>query len=514
MSSEIILGIDLGTTFSAVAYVNDYGKPEIIPNQEGDRTTPSVVYFQEDGTPIVGIEARHQAMAEPRRTVRFFKRDMGNSSFRVNIDGKDYFAEDLSALVLKKLKSAAEAKFPGVTKAVISVPAYFKDAQREATRQAGVIAGLDVIRIINEPTAAAIAYGVDKAEGAQTLMVYDFGGGTFDVTVMRAQGNELTVIATDGNAMLGGKDIDERLVSYFAEEFLSEHGVDLRTEASTNQDLWDKAERVKKDLSFRDNLAETFSFGEKTLRVDIDREKFEELIADLIKQTEDCMTKVMQSAGLDWAKIDRVLLAGGSSRIPAVRRMIGALSGKDAARDLNPDECVALGAALQAVSVTSEGSPQPAGGTADEHGGDLVIHDVASHSLGVKALDPKTQKFANTLIIPRLTEVPCSRTRTFATKQDNQERVEVEVLQGEDTDPNSPEVHLVGRVQLKNLPPHKAGDLIIEVTLSYDADGVIEVTARETKSGQMIREVVMSKVGSLSADIIQERKEMLAGMDV
>jgi molecular chaperone DnaK len=331
---------------------------------------------------------------------------------------------------------------------------------------------------------------------------------------MRAQGNELTVIATDGNAMLGGKDIDERLVSYFAEEFLSEHGVDLRTEASTNQDLWDKAERVKKDLSFRDNLAETFSFGEKTLRIDIDREKFEELISDLIKQTEDCMTKVMQSAGLDWAKIDRVLLAGGSSRIPAVRRMIGALSGKDAARDLNPDECVALGAALQALSVTPEGSPQPAGGTAEEHGGDLVIHDVASHSLGVKALDPKTQKFANTRIIPRLTEVPCSRTRTFTTKQDNQERVEVEVLQGEDTDPNSPEVHLVGRVQLKNLPPHKAGELIIEVTLSYDADGVIEVTARESKSGQMIREVVMSKVGSLSAEIIQERKEMLAGMDV
>jgi molecular chaperone DnaK len=496
MSSEVIIGIDLGTTFSAVAFVNAYGKAEIIPNQEGDRTTPSVVYFQEDGTPIVGVEARRQAMAEPRRTVRFFKREMGNSSYRVNIDGKDYFAEDLSALVLKKLKAAAEAKFPEVTKAVISVPAYFKDAQREATRQAGTIAGLDVIRIINEPTAAAIAYGADKAEGPQTLMVYDFGGGTFDVTVMRAKGNELTVIATDGNAMLGGKDIDERLVSYFAEEFLSEHGVDLRTEPSTNQDLWDKAERVKKDLSFRDNLAETFSFGEKTLRIDIDRDRFEELIADLVKQTEDCVTRVLQAAALQWSDIDRVLLAGGSSRIPAVRRMISRLSGKDAARDLNPDECVALGAALQAVSVVAEGVPAVTGAGAETDGADLVIHDVASHSLGVKALDPKTQTFANTVIIPRLSEVPCSRTRTFTTKKDNQERVEVEVLQGEDSNPNSPEVHLVGRVQLKNLPPHKAGELVIEVTLSYNADGVIEVTARESKSGQMIREVVMSKVGA------------------
>jgi molecular chaperone DnaK len=509
MSEEIIVGIDLGTTFSAIAYVNPHGKPELIANREGDRTTPSVIFFEEDGNPIVGIEARNQAIIEPRRTVRFVKREMGNPSFRFNVDGTDYFPEDLSAMILKKLLNDAEA-FLGqeISKAVISVPAYFKDAQREATRQAGEIAGLEVIRIVNEPTAAALAYGLDKVEEEQTILVYDFGGGTFDVTIMQVKGKEFTIVATDGDAQLGGKDIDGRLVDYFAEEFLREHDVDLRTEPHTHQDLWDKAEVTKKDLSFRNNLAVTLSAGEKTLRVDIDRELFHELIEDIIQQTEDCMNRVIQAAGMDWAQIDTILLAGGSSRIPVVKEMIERVTGKDVALDMNPDECVALGAAIQAVVTTVEtegveSAPELSGGS------DIVVHDVASHSLGVKALSPSRGAYINSIIIPRFTPIPCERTRTYATNEDNQNRVEIEVLQGEDEEPRSPDVHLIGKAGLRNLPPHKAGELVIEVTLRYDADGVIEVVAKELQSGQMTREVVMQKAGTLSEDILQEKQEQL-----
>lgn len=508
MSEAIVVGIDLGTTFSAVAYVNSYGKPEIISNREGERTTPSVIFFEKDGSPIVGAEARNMAIVEPRRTVRFVKRDMGNPSFRFNVDGKDYFPEDLSAMILKKLKNDAEA-FLGqeVNKAVISVPAYFKDAQREATRQAGQIAGLEVIRIVNEPTAAALAYGLDKAEGDQTILVYDFGGGTFDVTVMRVKGKEFTILATDG-ALLGGKDIDERLVEYLAEEFQREHGFDLRTDPHNHQTLWDRAESAKKDLSFRDNLGVVLSSGEKTLRVDINRGKLFELIEDIVKETDKCMNRAIQAAGMDWSQIDEILLAGGSSRIPIVQDMIKRVTGKDAARNMNPDECVALGAAIQATVTTIEkegagAAPPLAGGT------DIVVHDVASHSLGVRALSSDRKKYVNSVIIPRLTEVPCERTRTYATSEDNQSRVEIEVLQGDDEDPRSPDVLLIGKAGLENLPPHKAGDLLIEVSLRYDANGVIEVVARELQSGQTTREVVMQKAGMLSPDILKEKQELL-----
>jgi len=509
MDEQIVVGIDLGTTFSAIAYVNQYGKPEIIPNREGDRTTPSVVFFEDDGNPIVGKEARNQAIIEPRRTVRFVKREMGNPSFRFNVDGKEYFPEDLSAMILKKLKNDAEAHLgKDVSKAVISVPAYFKDAQREATRQAGQIAGLEVIRIINEPTAAALAYGLDKVEGDQTLLVYDFGGGTFDVTIMRIQGKEFTVIATDGDEKLGGKDIDAKLVEYLAGEFQREHGIDLRLEAHTHQDLWDKAEIVKKDLSFREDFPVTLSAGGKTLRIDIDRELFNTLINDIIKQTEDCLNRIIKEANLDWTAVDTILLAGGSSRIPAVKEMLSKVTGKDAARDMNPDECVSLGAAVQAAITVTETDgagavPELAGGS------DIVVRDVASHSLGVKALSADKAKHINSIIIPRFTPIPCELTRTYGTNEDNQSRVEIEVLQGEDENPRSPDVHLIGKAGLKNLPAHKAGELMIQVTLRYTADGVIEVVAKELQSGQMTREVVMRKAGALSSEIIKEKQEVL-----
>lgn len=505
MADDLVFGIDLGTTFSAIAYVNKHGMPEIIPNREGDRTTPSVVFFESDGSPVVGKEARNISISEPRRTVRFFKREMGNPSYRFDVDGKDHFPEDLAAMVLKKLAmDAGAAMGTEVKKVVISVPAYFKDAQREATRTAGEIAGLEVLRIINEPTAAALAYGTEKVEGSRKLLVYDFGGGTFDVTVMTINNGVFEVLATGGDARLGGKDIDGRLVEYLAEQFLKAHDVDLRLEPHTHQDLWDKAEVAKKDLSFRTNVAVVLSAGEKTQRADIDRDTFDELISDLVARTEDCMNDVIAQAGLAWSDIDTILLAGGSSRIPAVRTMIERVTGHAGAFDMNPDECVAMGAAVQATLAASGDD-----GTQAENGQNIVVKDVATHSLGVKAMSPDRERFVNSIIIPRFTEVPCRKKRTYATYEDDQRQVVIEILQGEDEDPDSPNVELVGKTGMKNLPDHKAGDLIIEVTMSYDRDGVIEVVAKELMGGATTRELVMQKSGALSGDIVAEKKAAL-----
>jgi len=514
MTNDTVIGIDLGTTFSAVAYINNYGKAEVIPNREGDRTTPSVVFFEENGTPVVGETARNQAIINPLSTVRAIKREMGNPSYRLNINGKEYFPEDLSAMILKKLKADAES-FIGheVEKAVISVPAYFKDAQREATKQAGEIAGLDVVRIVNEPTAAALAYGAEKVTGAQTIVVYDFGGGTFDVTLMRFEGNTFTVLATDGDAKLGGKDIDGRLVDYFAEEFQREHGVDLRTEPHSHQDLWDKAEIAKKDLSFRNNVAITLAMGEKTFRADLERDKFQELITDLVDQTQSCMNRAVNDAGITWEDVDSVLLAGGSSRMPAVRSMVANVTGKEALNDLNPDECVAIGAAIQGQVFVAESLP--VGTTKGSPlSTDLVVKDVAAHSLGVKALNQKKNNKINSIIIPKQSKVPCEKKRTYTTNKDNQQSVEIEVLQGESEDANSPDVELVGRVTLNSLPPHRAGELVIDVILKYDVDGIIEVLAKEVNSGVMVKEVLMQKNGLLSQDIVEVKTSELADLEL
>lgn len=510
MNEKTIVGIDLGTTFSAIAYVNEHGKPEIIPPREGGlyRTTPSVIFFEEDGSPIVGTEARNQTITAPGRTARFFKLEMGNPSYRYNVDGKEYFSEDLSAMILKKLKKDAESFLNvDIVQAVISVPAYFKDAQREATRQAGQIAGLEVIRIINEPTAAALAYGLDKANENKTILVYDFGGGTFDVTIMKVNDGEFTVLATDGDSKLGGKDIDGLIVEYLAEQFQRVHEIDLRLEPHTHQDLWDKAEVIKKNLSFRNSVSETISSNEKTLRIDVDLDSFNELIGDIIRQTEDCVNRVIAAANMEWSMIDTILLSGGSSRIPAVKDMLKRVSNRDIAADLNPDECVALGAAIQAslIEMEKDGSEAPL----LQGGADIVVHDVATFSLGVKAISSDHKGYINSIIIPRFSAIPCEKTRTYTTNEDNQERVEIEILQGEAENPYSKEVGFIGKVSMKNLPPHKAGELIIEVTLRYNANGVIEVVAKEHKSGLITREIVMQKAGSLSDEIVKEKQEFL-----
>ena len=525
MSEEIIVGIDLGTTFSAIAYVNSYGKPEIIPNLEGERTTPSVIFFEEDdGTPIVGQTAFNQAITNPERTVRFVKRQMGNPSFRFNVDGEDYLPETLSAIILKKLKNDAEERLgKEIKRAVISVPAYFKDAQREATKQAAEIAGLEVIRIINGPTAAALAYGLDKEED-QTILIYDFGGGTFDVTILKVAGREFTVLATDGDPQLGGSDVDAVLVKYLAEDFKEVHNIDLREHPHTNQDLWQKAEITKKDVGLKNSVKIVLSHGEKTARLDLDRDDFEDLIEDLINKTETYMEKVIEDAKMDWSDIDKIILVGGSSRIPAVQKMIKRVTGKEPVKDTNPDECVALGAAIQAVVATKETpkdsnvkkSTEETPYLKSDKGEiiDLVINEVASHSLGIRVKSAQTGKYINSIIIPRLTQIPCEKTKIYGTSEDNQSRVEFDVLQGEDEDPRSPDVDRIGKAGLKNLPSHKAGELKIEVTLKYTADGIIEVVTREQMSGQVSRESIMQKSGILADDIVEASKQKLEAMEI
>lgn len=333
------------------------------------------------------------------------------------------------------------------------------------------------------------------------------------MTIMKIENREFTILATDGDAKLGGKDIDARLVNWFAEEVQRERGVDLRLDPRTLQDLMDKAEIAKKDLSSRESVSPVLMVGDKPLRVDLDRASFNEMIHDLVQKTHECMDRALNAAGISWSNIDTILLAGGSSRIPAVKAMIKEVSGKDAARDMNPDECVAMGAAIQAVVsiIETEGAsaaPPLVGGA------DIVVRDVSSHSLGVKALASDRKRYVNSILIPRNTVIPCERKKTFSTNEDNQSRVDIEVLQGEDDDPQSPEVQLIGRAGLRNLPPHKAGELVIEITLRYDIDGVIEVIAKELMSGQTTRESVMQKSGALSGEILREKQAELDKADL
>lgn len=515
MSEDVIVGIDLGTTFSAVAAVGPHGRPQVLANAEGARTTPSVVYFEEGGTAVVGAVARNMALAEPGRTVQFIKRSMGDPSFQLNIDGTDYVPEGISALILKKLcGDAAGSLGKEVSRAVISVPAYFKDSQRTATRKAGEIAGIEVVAIINEPTAAAIAYGLARSQARRNVLVYDFGGGTFDVTILQIEGNEFTVLATDGDSRLGGIDVDERIANHLAGRFLEHQGVDLRDDAFTRLDLDQKAEKAKVDLSSRHSVSVILSAGTATMRIDLDREKLTELTSDLLGRTRECMEAALSAAGLDYSAIDSLLLVGGSSRMAAVRELAREVTGRDPAVDINPDECVALGAALRAhladLSERSTPTPGPAPavapGQVDAGDGMPVVHDVAPHSLGVRALSPDGRP-VNSIIIPRLTVVPCERVRTYATRADSQIMIEIEVLQGESEDPFSPEVEPIGKVRVDELPPRPAGGVVVAVTLRYDADGVVEVVAEELIEGRKIRQQLLRKSGELDEQLTKLMKD-------
>jgi molecular chaperone DnaK len=479
-----VIGIDLGTTNSVVA-VMEGGEATVITNQEGSRLTPSVVGFTKTGERLVGQLAKRQAVSNPDRTVSSIKRHMGEHDYRVTIDDKKYSPEEISAMILQKLKDDAE-KYLGekVTQAVITVPAYFSDSQRQATKDAGKIAGLDVQRIINEPTAASLAYGIDKDKDA-TVLVYDLGGGTFDVSILELGDGVFEVKSTNGDTHLGGDDFDERIMNWMIDEFKKSEGIDLSKDRMALQRLREAAEKAKIELSgvMTTNINLPFitagADGPKHLDMNLTRAKFDELTADLVTRTEGPMKKALADAGLTPDKIDKVILVGGSSRIPAVQALIKRVMGKEPTRSVNPDECVAVGAAIQAGVLAGEVK-------------DVLLLDVTPLSLGIETLGGIFTK-----IIDRNTTIPTSRKQTFSTATDNQPSVDIHVLQGERE--MAADNKTLGRFELSGIPAAPRGVPKIEVTFDIDANGIVNVSAKDLGTGKE-QKITITSSGTLSKD--------------
>ncbi len=486
-----IIGIDLGTTNSCVA-VMEGGQPVVIPNAEGARTTPSVVAFSKDGERMVGQIAKRQAVTNPDRTVISIKREMG-TSYKVNIDGKAYTPQDISAMILSKMKETAEAYLgETVTQAIITVPAYFNDAQRQATKDAGRIAGLEVLRIINEPTAASLAYGLDK-EGTQKILVYDLGGGTFDVSILDIGDGVFEVLATNGNTRLGGDDFDQRIIDYVADQFQKENGIDLRKDRAASQRLKQEAEKAKIDLSGTTSANINLPFitadanGPKHLDVTLTRAKFEDLTADLVQATITPMEKALKDAGLTYNDINKVILVGGSTRIPAVQAAVKRVTGKEPFKGINPDECVAIGAAIQGGVLAGEVK-------------DVLLLDVTPLSLGLE-----TEGHIFTRLIDRNTTIPTSKSQVFSTAADGQTTVEINVLQGERQ--MAYDNKSLGRFQLTGIAPAPRGVPQIEVTFSIDANGIVNVSAKDKATGHEQKITITASSNLTEEEINQRVKE-------
>ncbi len=483
-----VIGIDLGTTNSCVA-VMEGGEPVVIANAEGARTTPSVVAFQKDGSRVVGQVAKRQAVANPDKTVISIKRHMG-SDYKVKIDDKSYSPQEISAMTLAKLKADAEAYLGGkVTDAVITCPAYFTDAQRQATKDAGKIAGLNVLRIINEPTAAALSYGLDKDKENSKVMIYDLGGGTFDVSVLEISDGVFEVLATNGNNMLGGDDFDKKLMDYMAEEFKKSHGVDLTKDKMAMQRLKEAAEKAKIELSGMTTTSVSLPFismteaGPAHLEMDITRQKFEALTSDLVEKTAEPMKLAMKDAGLSYKDLDKVILVGGSTRIPAVVAKVKQITGKEPFKGINPDECVAIGAAIQGGVLTGEVK-------------DVLLLDVMPLSLGIETLGG-----VFTRLIDRNTTIPVKKSQVFSTAADNQTSVEIHILQGEREFCRDNKT--MGRFMLTGIAPAPRGIPQIEVTFDVDANGIVHVEAKDLGTGKST-DITITSSTNLSEDEINQ----------
>ena len=483
-----IIGIDLGTTNSCVA-VMEGGEAVVIPNAEGSRTTPSVVAFTKDGERLIGQIAKRQAVTNPDRTIISIKREMG-TAYKVDIDGKSYTPQEISAMILQKLKGDAEAYLgETITQAVITVPAYFSDSQRQATKDAGRIAGLEVLRIINEPTAASLAYGLDK-EGTQKILVYDLGGGTFDVSLLEIGDGVFEVLATNGNNRLGGDDFDERIINYVADEFKKDNGIDLRQDKMAYQRLKEAAEKAKIDLSgvMSTNINLPFitsdANGPKHLDANLTRAKFDELTSDLVAKTVGPLTQALKDAGLSSTQIDKVILVGGSTRIPAVQEAVKKITNKDPFKGINPDECVAVGAAIQ-------------GGVLGGEVKDVLLLDVTPLSLGLE-----TEGNIFTRLIDRNTTIPTTKSQVFSTAADGQTSVEIHVLQGER--PMACDNKTLGRFQLTGIASAQRGVPQIEVTFNIDRNGIVNVTATDKGTGNE-QKITITASTNLSEDEINAR---------
>ena len=485
------IGIDLGTTNSCVAVIEG-GEPVVIANAEGARTTPSVVAFSKDGERLVGQVAKRQAITNPERTVSSIKREMG-SAYKVNIDGKSYTPQQISAMILQKLKADAEAYLgETVTQAVITVPAYFTDAQRQATKDAGKIAGLDVKRIINEPTAAALSYGVDK-ENDQKVMVYDLGGGTFDVSIIEMGDGVQEVLATAGNNRLGGDDFDKRIIDWMVQSFRTETGIDLSSDKMAMQRLKEAAEKAKIELSGVTSSSINLPFitadqtGPKHLDLTLTRAKFNELTSDLVEATMGPVRSALSDSGLQIGQIDKVLMVGGSSRIPAVQEAVQKLIGKEPFKGINPDECVAIGASIQAGVL---------GGEVDG----LLLLDVTPLSLGVETMGGVMTK-----IIERNTTIPTKKSQIFSTAADNQTQVEINVLQGERE--FARDNKQLGLFALTGIAPAMRGIPQIEVTFDIDANGIVNVSAKDLGTGKEQKITISSSTNMSKEDIDKAVKD-------